>query len=75
MSGYSEAVDCPRCGSAGSLECSVERVDVSGNCSECGYGYQTVYSIVSLEETNEMRKELDLEPLTELKSPVEGWKD
>ncbi len=75
MSGYSETVDCPRCGSEESLEHSVDGDDVCGNCSECGYGYQTMHSVVSLEEVNEMRKELEMEPLTELKKPVEGWKD
>ena len=75
MSGFSEAIDCPRCDSTESLERSVDGDDIVANCSECGYEYQTVYSIASLEETNEMRVEFELEPLTELKPPVEGWKD
>lgn len=75
MSGYSEAVDCPRCGSTESLERSVDRDDVSGCCLECGYEYHTQYSVASLDEINEERKNVDMESLTELKPPVEGWKD
>lgn len=77
MSGYSEAIDCPRCGSKESLEHSVDRDDVSGFCLECGYSYKTVYELMTLEEVNKEREEFmsDLEPLTELKPLVEGWQD
>jgi len=75
MGGYSEAADCPRCGSTESLERSVDKDDVNGFCNECGYEYHTQYSVHSLEAVNEERVEFDLEPLTELKPPVEGWKD
>lgn len=75
MSGYSEAIDCPRCGSKESLEHSVDHDDITGFCSECGYEFHTQYSVLSLEEINEERAEFNLEPLTELKPPVEGWKD
>lgn len=75
MSGYSEAVDCPRCGSTDSLERSVDRDDVSGYCRECGYSYKTVYETMTLEQVNEERAEFGIKPLTELKKPVEGWTD
>lgn len=75
MSGFSETVDCPRCGSVESLERSVDRDDVSGYCLECGYEYKTVYMLMTLEDVNEQRVDIGMEPLTELKKPVEGWTD
>ena len=75
MSGFSEATNCPRCGSLESLECSVDGVDVNWFCSECGYGYHTEYTVHDLEAVNEERVEFELEPLTAQKPPVEGWKD
>lgn len=75
MSGYSEAVDCPRCGSKESLERSVDKDDVTGICLECGYLYRTAHEVVSLSELNEERVQFGMEPLTELKKPVEGWVD
>ena len=68
MSGYSETTVCPRCGTE-SLESSIDRDDVNGECLECGYEYPTVESVMTLEEVNEERKEDGLEPLTELKQP------
>lgn len=75
MSGYSEAVDCPRCGSSESLERSVDKDDISGYCVECGYEYHTQFSVMSLDEVNAERIAVNLEPLSELKPPVEGWRD
>ena len=75
MSGYSEAINCPRCGSIESLECSVDGDDVSGLCHECGYSYKTVYTNLTLEQVNEERIEFDIEPLSVLKKPLEGWTD
>lgn len=75
MGGYSEAVDCPRCGSPESLERSIDSDDVSGYCIECGYSYRTEPQILSLAEVNEERAVSVMPPLTELKKPVEGWKD
>ena len=74
MSGYSETTMCPRCGTE-SLDVSIDRDDVSGTCLECGYEYHTVNRVMTLEEVNEERVEMELEVLTELKRPVEGWKD
>jgi Zn ribbon nucleic-acid-binding protein len=67
MSGWSEALDCPYCGSEGTLEAFGERCEVGGTCLECGYSYHTVEEQLTLEQVNEERKELDMEPLTELK--------
>ena len=75
MSGFSELINCPRCGSIESLEHSVDDGDVNGFCNECGHKYesQVKYSVESLEAVNEERAEFDLEPLTELKPAVKGW--
>jgi transcription elongation factor Elf1 len=75
MSGYSEAVDCPRCGSEESLERSIDKDDVNGFCLECGYSYKTVYENMTLEQVNEEREAFDMEPITALKPAVEGWTD
>ena len=75
MSGFSEAMDCPRCSSTESLEHSVDGDDVNGFCSECGYGFHTEYTVHTLEAVNEERVEFEMEPLTVLKPPVKGWKD
>jgi len=75
MSGFSDAMDCPRCGSIESLERSVDRDDVSGCCLECGYEYNTVYTVMTLDSVNEERVDCCMEPITELKKPVEGWTD
>ncbi len=72
MSGFSEIVDCPRCGSE-SLERSVDSDEISGCCLECGYEYHTVFSTMTPDEVNDERLGLELEPLTELKSPKEEW--
>lgn len=75
MSGFSEATDCPRCGSKESLERSEDHDDVNGTCMECGYEYHTVSSVLSLEEVNEERTAFNMEPLIKLKEPLEGWQD
>lgn len=75
MSGYSEARDCPRCDSKESLEVSVDDIDVSGTCLECGYCFHTLHEVIPLSGVNEERKEFDMEPLTELKKPTGSWKD
>lgn len=74
MSGYSERTNCPRCGSEGSLDRSVDRDDVNATCIECGYEYHTVESVLSLDEVNDERVAWGLEPVSELKPPVTGWK-
>lgn len=74
MGGYSERAFCPRCG-ADSLERSEDHDDVSGFCLECGYEYHTAFSVVTLEDVNEERANYELGPLTELRKPVDGWRD
>ena len=74
MSGYSDTIRCSRCGNE-SLEASVDKDDVSGICLECGYEYRTISSLLSLEEVNDERKDMEMEPITELKKPVESWVD
>ncbi len=73
MGGFSDAVDCPRCGSIESLERLQYYNDVSGCCLLCGYEFKTVHTIITLKDLNERRMDLYMEPLTELKMPVEGW--
>lgn len=67
MSGWSEARDCPYCNGEGTLEAWGDRLEVGGTCLECGYSYRTVEEQMTLDEVNEMRKDCDMEPLTELK--------
>jgi len=75
MSGYSETQDCPRCGSKESLEASIDRDEVSGECLECGYEYHTAFSVLTLDEVNDERGNCEMGPLKELKPAVEGWID
>ena len=77
MSGHSETQDCPRCGSLESLEASIDLKwdEINGICLECGYEYHTVSSVLTLEKLNKERAACELEPLKELKPPVEGWTD
>lgn len=75
MSGYSETVDCSRCGSDGSLEASIDRDDIAGTCLECGYEYHVVHSVLTLDEVNKERKATGLEPISALKPPLDGWRD
>ncbi len=67
MSGWSEAVQCPNCGTENSFEVWFERYEVGGLCLECGYMIETVEKQLTLEEVNEERAEVDMKPLTELK--------
>lgn len=70
MSGWSESQDCPECGGEGTLEAWGERNDVGGMCLECGYSYSTVEKQMTLEEVNEERGEVDLEPLMKLRPKI-----
>lgn len=79
MSGSSESLDCPRCGTKESLEAYEDNDDghpsVGGECLECGYEYHTDHSVMTLEEVNEARENGGLEPLSELKDPLSNWKN
>ena len=73
MSGWAETVNCPRCGEE-SLEASQDGHDqVAGECIECGYAYGTFTDLATLEEVNDLRKDVGMEPLTELRSPLPTW--
>lgn len=67
MSGHSDNTICPNCG----LECNrysdYKPFDtVSLDCINCGFYTNTTIKQMSLEELNEMRKDCELEELTEL---------
>lgn len=69
MSGWSESFTCPNCDSK-NTQCSgdYKPIDsVSGECLDCGFFYYTETGyVMDLDELNEMRKEHNLSPLTEL---------
>jgi len=67
MAGWSEAIQCPECGTEDSLEIWFERYELGGACLECGYVIETVSKQLSLEEVNEERIESGMEPLTKLR--------
>ena len=76
MSGCSGNQDCPRCGGKDALQTYSDWKphDVtSGNCVQCGYGYDTNGYVATLAEVNEQRLELELEPLAELAKPTQEW--
>lgn len=75
MSGFSEAADCPRCGSEKSFERSWDDCGSSGYCLECGYSFYTVDmdTQLTLEEVNEERKIAEMPPLKELKPAQTTW--
>lgn len=76
MSGHSDSVRCPRCGADDALQTSSDYKpfdQVSGTCSACGFQFWTDSAIAGLEEVNELRAELELEPLTELAKPFDAW--
>ena len=72
MSGYSEEVECGRCG--GLYHVSFDSSDPYGNygyCLDCGIGCRMLDEQWTLEELNEERKTWELEPLKKLPySPV-----
>ncbi len=74
MSGYTYNTDCPRCG--GIMVCYSDHKlhdMVSGECLDCGFEYHTDEGQMSLEDVNELRKDNDLEPLTQLAEPTKEW--
>ena len=67
MSGFSEDIECPKCG--GLFHKFTDSGDIEGNygfCMECGYSYYTGEEQLTLEAVNHNRKECGLLPLTEL---------
>ena len=76
MSGSSDSQDCPRCGGDDTLMTYSDwrpHDYVSGTCLQCGYDYHTVTGMQTLEEVNELRLNIELEPLAELVKPTEDW--
>lgn len=76
MSGSSGVENCVRCGGEGTVQTYSDWKPhdyVSGTCIQCGYDYHTITGMQTLEEVNELRKELELEPLTELVKPTDEW--
>jgi hypothetical protein len=74
MSGCSYNNSCPRCG--GTFYCSSDSKpldDISGICVDCGLGYETVFSINTLEAVNERREDFELPRIEQLRQPVQDW--
>lgn len=69
MSGTSYSTHCPSCGNEDSVMAYSDYKPyetVSGECTECGFSYWTKPEQMTLEEVNDLREQMDLEPLAEL---------
>lgn len=75
MSGYSESINCPRCGGEETLEHSIDNSSVDGFCINCGYWYRTIEGVTSLNELNEERKGVNLPELIVATQPLSTWDD
>lgn len=73
MLSFSTDETCERCGSADSIAIFIYGLNKSYLCHECGYSAQMVYRIASLDEVNDVREALHLQPLSKLKEPQESW--
>ena len=72
MSGSSFGGTCHKCGY--SIICYSDykpHSTVSGECLDCGFCYHTVDGQMTLEEVNELRVNMELEPLEVLKKQKE----
>lgn len=68
MSGHGYSTTCPQCGnSMEAYEDYKPHPFVDGHCLECGFAYTTEEYQLDLEEVNDRRAEIDLEPLKNLK--------
>jgi hypothetical protein len=68
MSGNSYSGKCYRCGEEMHMyEDHKPHPYVSGDCHYCGFSYMTERDQLSLDEVNEMRIDLGMEPLDKLK--------
>lgn len=68
MSGGSYSEECPKCG--GEMTCysdSKPHDIASGFCLDCGFAYDTVERQATLDEVNEIRRALDLQPVTAIR--------
>ena len=66
---------CPNCG--GSMNCCMgnrPHDTVSGECLECGFTFWTDRGLMSLEEVNAEREDMEMKPLKKLKK-ANGMKD
>jgi len=69
MSGSSYSHDCHVCGCKDSVMASEDYKPhpyVSGTCLECGIEYWTISGRATLEELNELRRDMEMEELSEL---------
>ena len=69
MSGASYSTHCPACGNEEAIMAYTDYKPydfTSGECLECGFSYYTKEEQMSLEEVNELRDQMELEPLKEL---------
>lgn len=67
MSGCSGSDRCPNCGASMDTYVDWKPYDISsGECLRCGFSYYTKEVFMSLEEVNERRKELELDPIDKL---------
>lgn len=73
MSGWSDNFTCPNCGSNNTRSSGdYKPIDsVSGECFDCGFYYFTQSGYFNLEELNDLRVEMDQEPLTTLPEQIE----
>jgi len=72
MSGTSYENTCPKCG--GFMMCYSDWKPYDsgfGECLECGFEYHTAESQLTLDEVNEKRAEMELEPLKEFRKREE----
>jgi len=78
MSGLSNIEVCPRCGGVLQTYSDWKPYErVSGFCLNCGFTYNTISTLASLSEVNEVRAEMDDEEeypqLAELSKPLADW--
>ena len=67
MSGYCETMLCPHCNEEIEVSIDTKQLLYSAFCHECGFVLDTTHSYVTLEQLNEERKEMGLDPLIEKK--------
>lgn len=64
MSGFSDGCTCPNCGEEADLYTDYKPFNYTSiTCLHCGLQIQPTISYMNLEELNDYREELDLEPL------------
>lgn len=67
MSGFSDGTNCPNCGGNADLYSDSKPFDyISISCLECGLIIDPKVSYLTLEDLNDAREGLGLEPLIEL---------